>query len=231
MDVLLPPLCLLCDEQVNSQGALCSSCFTDITFISDPQCVQCGTPFELAMDEGTRCGDCHAQPPAWRMARSVCRYDDASRKLITRLKYADQTWLARWLGVWLTRAASPLLAQADVIVPVPLHRRRLWWRRYNQAALLAEVLHTQSGVSLSTRLLERVKHTTPQTGLTKQQRARNVRAAFRVRAGKEAEVRGMRIVLVDDVLTTGATLDACARALLKSGAATVDVVTVGRVWR
>jgi ComF family protein len=168
-------------------------------------------------------------PPAYWRARAAVRYDDVARALVHALKYGDRLDLAPTMGRWIANAGRELLGDADALVPVPLHWRRLWMRRFNQSTRLAEVVSAASGVPVAYDVLRRVKATAQQVGLTRVQRADNVQGAFRVAPDARAEVAGRRLVLVDDVLTTGATLDACARTLLRAGARNVDVLTFARV--
>jgi ComF family protein len=169
-----------------------------------------------------------ADPPVFQRARAVARFEDGpARRLVHRLKYSDRGELARPLGAWMARAGADVLADADVIAPVPLHVRRLWARRFNQAAGLAREIALRSGKPVEPQLLERVKATRSQVGLTREQRAENVQGAFR--ASARAQVRGRRVVLVDDVLTSGATANAAARALLRAGATQVDLIVFARV--
>jgi ComF family protein len=170
-----------------------------------------------------------ANPPAYSRARSAVRYDDVARTLVHALKYQDRTDLAPAMGRWMARAGKELLGEADMLVPVPLHWRRGWSRRYNQSGALARVISRQSGVRVAAESLRRVRATEQQIGLSRAQRASNVQGAFEVAADRMADIQGRRVILVDDVLTTGATVDACARALLRAKAAQVDVLTFARV--
>jgi ComF family protein len=157
------------------------------------------------------------------------RYDDVARTLVHALKYQDRTDLAPAMGRWMARAGQELLSEADILVPVPLHWRRGWSRRYNQSGALARIISRQSGVKLASEALRRVRATEQQIGLSRSQRASNVQGAFKVAADRSADIAGRRVILVDDVLTTGATVDACARALLRAKAAAVDVLVFARV--
>ena len=170
-----------------------------------------------------------ANPPAYDRARAAVRYDDVARTLVHALKYQDRTDLAPAMGRWMARAGAELLADADMLIPVPLHWRRGFGRRYNQSALLARAIARQSGVALKGELLCRVRATEQQVGLSRTQRASNVQGAFQVSVDRRGDVAGRRVVLVDDVLTSGATVDACARALLRAKAAHVDVLVFARV--
>jgi ComF family protein len=157
------------------------------------------------------------------------RYDEIARALVHALKYGDRLDLAPTMGRWMARAGRELLSEADALVPVPLHWRRLWARRFNQSALLAKAISQMSEVAVADGALRRIKATAQQVGLTQAERAVNVQGAFRVPAERKGEVAGRRLVLIDDVLTSGATSDACARALLRAGAKSVDVVVFARV--
>jgi ComF family protein len=170
-----------------------------------------------------------ADPPAYQRARAAVRYDDVARTLVHALKYQDRTDLAPAMGRWMARAGSELLDEADVLVPVPLHWRRAWGRRYNQSGALARIIASQTGVKVATEALRRVRPTQQQIGLSRSQRASNVQGAFKVTEAGQSEIQGRRVVLVDDVLTSGATTDACARALLRAKAASVDVLVFARV--
>ncbi len=170
-----------------------------------------------------------AEPPAYHRARAAVRFDEISRTLVHALKYGDRLDLAPMMGRWLGQAGRELLADADALVPVPLHWRRRWARRFNQSAMLAAAVSTASGVPIVAGALKRVKPTAQQVGLTRSERAANVQGAFRVPPDGKAAVAGRRLVLVDDVLTSGATVEGCARALLRAGAANVDVLVFARV--
>ena len=229
LDALLPPRCATCDEPVDRPGCLCLECWSGLTFVTRPLCAVCGDPFETAPPGEPVCGDCLADPPPWGRGRSALRYDDASRPLVLGFKHGDRLHLASLLAGWMGAAGTELLADAEVIVPVPLHRWRLLARRYNQAAVLAHALGRATGIPVSDRALQRVKRTPSQGRLTRSQRARNVQGAFRVEASRRPEIAGRRVLLVDDVLTTGATAGACTRVLLRAGAEAVDLLTLARV--
>lgn len=227
-NAVLPAHCASCGKSVDAPGRLCGSCWQDVSFIGAPHCACCGIPFELPQDGTALCGPCMDNPPEFSRARSVFMYEGVGRDMVLAFKMADRTWLSKSLADWLVRAGSALLGDADVIVPVPLHRWRLFHRRYNQSAMLATAVARQSGVSLSVDLLQRVRHTPPQSRLGASERRQNVRGAFRLRPGREDVVAGRRVLLLDDVLTTGATASACVQALRGVGAVDVDVLTLAR---
>ncbi len=232
LDVFFPPLCMSCRKRVSEPHALCAACWPTISFIEGACCLKCGTAFETDPGGETVCGACHAKPHDFDRARALFKYDDASKGLILGLKHGDRLDHLPGLARWLARTGDDLLRSADIIVPVPLHRWRLWKRRYNQAALLADQLSRRSGKPHRPMVLERTRAAPSQGEMpSAKARRRNVLSAFRVQPGMREQVRGKRILLIDDALTTGATVDACARALKRAGAARVDVLTVSRVVR
>jgi ComF family protein len=223
-DLLLPPVCPACREPVAGASGLCARCWAKLSFIARPYCERLGTPFAHDMGQGTLSIRAIADPPAYGRARAACRYDEIARALVHALKYGDRLELAPTMGRWMAQAGGELLADADALVPVPLHWRRLWTRRFNQAALLAQAISQSCGLPVLHAALRRVRATPQQVGLARAERASNVQAAFRVPEQAKAMIRGKRIVLVDDVLTSGATVDTCARALFRGGALGVDVI-------
>lgn len=230
LDLVFPPHSLDDDLGPAPQSpGLSADAWTRIAFIDGPVCDGCGAPQEFAFALGGRCAPCESQPHAFARARAACLYDDASRGMILKLKHADRLDLAPLFARWLSRAARELIAGAELIAPVPLHPTRLIARRYNQAAEIARPLARLAGLAYGPDVLRRVKATSTQGGRSGPGRRRNVAGAFAVPASRAAMVRGRRVLLVDDVLTTGATTDGCARALLAAGAAGVDVAVVARV--
>ena len=188
-----------------------------------------GTPFSHDMGEGFLSAEAIANPPPFARARSAVVYSGVARRMVQSLKYNDATNLAPWMARWMVRAGAELIADADVVVPVPLHWRRFLWRRFNQSAELARALAALSGKPFEPLALTRVKVTRQQVGLGLSAREDNVRGAFRVEQRHDILVRGRRVVLIDDVYTTGATVSAASRALKRGGAAGVDVLTFARV--
>jgi len=228
VDVGLPQLCASCREPVGSDG-LCPACWSNLSFIAPPYCERLGIPFAYDPGPGVLSMEAITDPPAYRRARAAVRFDDVARALVHALKYGDRLDLAPMMGRWMATAGRSLTAEADAIIPVPLHWRRYWARRFNQSALLAETIAKASQVPLVLGALRRVKATPQQVGLSQSARALNVQGAFRVSPSGKAAVTGRRLILVDDVITTGATIDSCARALLRAGAAEVNVLTFARV--
>lgn len=197
-------------------------------FIERPFCDRLGTPFEHDLGEGLLSPQAVTDPPVFQRARAVARFEDGpARRLVHRLKYSDRGELAAPMGAWMARAGADVLAEADAITPVPLHARRLWTRRFNQAAALGREIARRAGKPFEPALLRRIKATRSQVGLSREQRVQNMQGAFRAAPG--ASVQGRRIALVDDVLTSGATANAAARALLRAGAAQVDLIVFARV--
>jgi len=245
LDALLPPRCLACGGAVESQGALCAACWQGISFLGEPCCARCGLPFPFDAGAGAECAQCIAHPPPYGRARAVFAYDDHSRRLILAFKHADRLHGMPAFGQWLARSGGGLLATADLVAPVPLHWTRLFRRRFNQSALLAQAavaawgertlrertMREQAGPAprFAPELLVRRRRTRSQGHLSRLQRAENVRGAFALKPG--ADVAGRRVLLVDDVLTTGATIEACTRVLKRAGAAEVDVLTLARAMR
>lgn len=235
LDAVLPPLCLGCNEIVGAPGALCVSCWQGFSFIAAPQCARCGYPFAEDPGPDTLCGGCLAHPPRYHRARAALAYDSQSRRLVLPFKHGDRTDIARACGGWMARAGAELVASADLVAPVPLHWRRLFTRRYNQALLLARaVVRTAApagDLRLAPDLLLRRRWTGSQAGLKVKERRHNVRQAFDIHPAWRSSLLGKSVLLVDDVLTTGATVEACARALERGGARRVDVLTLARVVR
>ena len=228
LDLLFPPQSLDGGAATLSVG-LDAAAWSRIHFIDGPLCDGCGLPFEYDLGPGVRCADCSARPRAFTRARAACLYDETSRGPILQLKHADRTDLAPLMARWISRSARELLDEADALAPVPLHRSRLLGRRYNQAAEIARPLSRLSGVAYLPDALGRTRATQSQGGKSAGGRRRNVAAAFAVPPAKERLVAGKTILLIDDVMTTGATLEGCARALLAAAALRVNAAVVARV--
>ena len=227
-DLVFPPLCIACREPGGSTG-FCADCWSKIQFLDGPLCARCGTPFDVPLGDAL-CAACLTHPPAFDQARAILRYDDTSRLPILALKHADRLDLVPGFALWLERAGRELLQASDLIMPVPLHRFRLWRRRYNQAAELARALSRRTGIASSNAALVRARPTPSQGSMASaKSRRRNVLGAFKVPDPKA--VAGRSILLVDDVITTGATAEAAARALKRAGAAKVRLLALARVVR
>ena len=231
VDTLLPPQCPLCRTFIDGPHRLCAACFSRMTFITAPHCRRCGLGFATPGEAGPQgeCLGCLRQPPLFSRARAALRYDAAAQSLILPFKHADGTEMAPVLAAMMGRVGADLLAEADAILPVPLHRRRLIARRYNQAALLAACLARQIARPWLPDTLLRCRATSPLGDLSAAARRQEVAGAFEIRPSRLAAIAGKRLVLIDDVMTSGATASACAAAALQAGAAAVDVLVAARV--
>ena len=228
-DLVVPPCCLVCRARVAAHHALCAGCWRQVHFIRPPLCDVLGIPLPFDTGGRTVSAAAVAHPPAYGRARAVAHYSGAMRTLVHQLKYADRHDARTLLGRWLAEAGRELLPEADAIVPVPLSRLRLMQRQFNQAALLAGELARQTGIPMHPLVINRVRSTRSQVGMTREQRRRNVAGAFRVPEHARAGLRGRHVLLIDDVITTGATVDACVRTLRRAGAARVDVLALALV--
>jgi len=232
LDVLYPPRCAACGTFVDRHGHLCPGCWAGLRLLAPPLCRACGVPLPQAAGPEPLCASCTRDPPAFHRARAACAYADVARRLVLAFKHGGRTELAPLLAEFCVWAGGDLLAACDLVVPVPLHRLRLWWRGFNQALLLAAALARRSGRPLLRDALLRIRRTPSQQGLGAAARRRNITpAAFTVHPRRRALLEGRAVLLVDDVLTTGATLEACARTLLRAGANRVDVLVFARVVR
>jgi ComF family protein len=231
LDLVVPPHCATCDQLVSDPGLFCTACFNRVGFVTEPCCETCGVMFAYAGQGGPegRCPSCRAAPPGFSRARAAFRYDDYARRLILPFKHADRTDLARVLAGHMARVGAPLLREADVLVPVPLHPRRLFQRRYNQAAILAASVAKASGRAVLQDGLIRRRETPPLADKTATERYAALDGAFAVRPRRAREFAGRRVVLVDDVMTSGATANACAAVMKAAGAADVSVLVAARV--
>ncbi len=226
LDLIYPPRCPACHHSVSSQGNVCQSCFSKLHVISEPHCTCCGIPFALDVGEETLCAECLANPPVFDAARSVWVYNHVSSRMIKRLKLEDKPEQIARFSAQLHRIAAPLMTPDTIVVPVPMHWRNLLGRRYNASAWLAQGLAAHGGAVCDTGLLTRTKRSRHQRGLGRAARLHNIRRAFQVPQAARARIQGKTILLVDDVITTGATAGACARALKDAGAVRVNVVTL-----
>lgn len=232
LDLILPPLCLKCRAPVGEPQSVCAPCWRELRFLSAPHCEQCGLPFPHDLGSGVKCAACIAKPPPFVKSRAALAYDDASRDLILGFKHADRLEATPLFGRWMATATRDVIVDTEILIPVPLHWRRLAGRRYNQAALLAHALSARTGIAVDTASLLRTKATPSQGEMpSARARAKNVVRAFSVSESGRTKIAGRNVALVDDVLTTGATVGACTKVLLKAGAASVSVVTLARVVR
>ncbi len=228
-DFVLPPLCLVCRASVMGHAGLCSQCWSKIDFIEPPRCDLLGIPLPFPSDETVISAAALANPPVYDRARAVARYDGVMRELIHALKYGDRHEGVALFSKWMIHAGADILEDTDILISVPLARLRLWSRRFNQSALLAREVARSLDVPENPGFLERTRRTASQVGLSAEQRKKNVAGAFRVPDRHRAHIEGRNVLLIDDVITTGATADACARALKRAGANRVDVLALARV--
>ncbi|MGB0497499.1 MAG: double zinc ribbon domain-containing protein, partial [Rubricella sp.] len=226
MAAIYPPRCMTCHSETDQPDGLCPECWREVRFISGSVCGTCGTP---VLEAGLSCEGCARHPPAWEAGAAALLYEGVGRRLVLSLKHGDRLDMAPALARWIHRAAGPLVSEADIIAPVPMHWTRLVMRKYNQAAELARALGRLSGVHVEPGLLTRTRRTAPLKGTGRAARNHRLAGAIALTRGLEGEVRGKRILLVDDVLTTGATLSAAAEALHNSGVARVDIAVLARV--
>jgi ComF family protein len=229
IDFLAPPKCLVCQDAVLEPASLCLSCWANLKLIDAPVCNVLGIPFAYDQGEGAISPAALAEPPPWDRARAAVAYDEASRRIVHGLKYRDTMEAGLLMARLMARAGQSLIREADVVIPVPLHRFRLWRRRFNQAAFLSQQISRQSGKAFRSDVLQRNKATRSQVGLSFDERRKNVAKVFQVMPEGISHIAGRRVLLVDDVLTTGATAGSCAAVLKKAGAAHVDVLTFALV--
>lgn len=230
-DFFWPPRSLVSGKRGVGAGPVAPSEFGELSFITAPLCDRCGVPQEIDLGPGSACAACIARPPAWQRARAALVYDEGSRRAVLDLKRSGRRDGLRTLAGWMVQAGRPLIDEADMIIPVPLHYWRLVRRTYNQAGWLAQAIAKRTGTPAQMGILKRVKPTPSQGGLSARARRRNVAGAFAVTKTGAQRAAGKRILLVDDVLTTGATLGACGRALKGAGAESVDALVLARVVR
>jgi ComF family protein len=223
-DLIYPPQCAGCGQATADPHAFCASCWTSFRFLTRPFCERYGTPFQTDLGGVILSPRAIADPPVFERARSAVLYDGIAAELVKRLKFGDDMQLVRPISKLMLQAGAELLADCDCLVPVPVHRWRLFQRQFNQAAELAKPLSKASGKPLLLDVLNKVKRTPPQASLPRDQRKENLQGAFRVAQRRSSMIEGKRILLIDDVITTASTANACARNLLRAGAGSVDVL-------
>ena len=230
LDFLLPPRCPLCKTQVMTQGYLCGGCWARVRFYAGAHCACCGLPFPYEVGEGAQCGRCLEKQQDFDKARFLVAYESGARELILKFKHGDATHLSMLFACWTHQRQPSLIESSDLIAPVPLHPLRLLSRKYNQAALFAQALGAIAGrKKVCNRLLRRTRNTPPQENKTREQRYENIRGSFQVPKAQVGRLKGAHVLLVDDVMTSGATANGCAQALKQAGARKVSVLTIGRV--
>ena len=229
LDLVYPPTCLDCGAPIAATNALCGSCFAKLRPITAPYCPRLGIPFQHDLGPGALSAEAIADPPPYDRSRSAVIYNEVARAIVARMKYGDRPELAAFCARLMYRAGRDLWGEGAVLVPVPLNRRRQLHRLYNQSTELARAVGRLTGIAVEPSLVARTRNTRQQVGLTRDARHRNVAGAFRAHPDILARLNGRRIILVDDVITTGSTVGAIARALTKAGVDKVDVISFARV--
>ena len=228
-ELLVPSTCLTCDKFVDVQGGCCPQCWSQLRFVTKPLCPIMGSPFSIDMGDDFLSAEAIANPPPFDKLRTVLVYDDLARKLVSSIKYSDRADLLRWVANWMNVAGREIIDEVDAIIPVPLHSTRLRQRRFNQAGELAKILAKLNGKEFLPGCIIRKKPTRQQVGLNESERARNVSGAFIVSDEMKIHLKGKRVLLIDDVYTTGATAKAATRALKRVGSAHINVLVFAKV--
>lgn len=228
-ELLVPSTCLTCDRFVDKQGGCCPNCWGQMRFVTKPLCPVMGSPFSIDMGDSFLSAEAIANSPPFDKLRTVLLYDDLARKLISSIKYSDRADLLRWVANWMHIAGKEIIEEVDAIIPIPLHPSRLRQRRFNQAGELANQLARMNNKDFLSDTLIRKKPTRQQVGLTESQRARNVSGAFVVPEEMKIQLKGRRVLLIDDVYTTGATAKAATRALKRGCASHINVLVFAKV--
>ncbi|MGH1375774.1 MAG: ComF family protein [Alphaproteobacteria bacterium] len=229
IDIVLPPRCPVNGQLVDVQGMISHDAWTKLEFITAPYCTHCGVPFDFETSNDEKCMDCLTHPPVYDSARAALRYNDTSRDLILGFKHGDKTHVAPSFVPWLQRCGAGCLPNAAYLIPVPLHPKRLLVRRYNQAAVIAHNLSKEVGIPHLSDAMRRVRATPSQGHLSGGARARNVAKAFDVMPRYRDDLKGKSVILMDDVYTTGATVNECTKTLKQYGVSHVHVLTLARV--
>lgn len=228
IEIIFPNQCLSCKELIGQEGAFCIRCWNKLQFISDPKCKICSHPFAFKVDDEMLCGKCLKDKPAYDKIISVFRYNDVIKRIIGDFKYRDATYLSKKTAKIIFDRYRKEIDKCDLITPVPLHKNRLRKRKFNQAVLLAKEISRLSGKELLYNGVIRIKNTQPQVELKKRQREKNLKAAFAINNKFKDEIVEKRVFLIDDVMTTGATLENCSKVLKKSGAKMVVALVIAK---
>jgi len=229
LDFALPPRCPGCGIVTEEPHRFCLDCWSALRFLGAPCCARCALPFDYDAGAEVECGRCLAEPPAFDRLRAAVAYGEISRKVALKLKYGGRPGVAETMARFMARHLD--MSEAAILVPVPLHRWRIWRRGYNQAALIAAALAARAGLEARLDLIDRVKATPPLRGMGPRERKEAVRGAFRIDPKRKAAIKGRAVILIDDVYTSGATANACARVLKRAGAARVNILCWARVVR
>ncbi len=224
---IFPKTCLICNRIING-GNFCLEDWNRLHFLQTPACNICFQPFEFKIDDEMVCGKCLQKPPEYFKALAVFNYDEASKTLITKFKYFDQINLAKYFAELMFKQAKEILPDVDFIAPIPLHKLRIISRKYNQSALLAKNIATLGDKKLLLDLLIRTKNNKPQASLNQRMRRKNVVGIFKAKERYYQEIKGRNVLLIDDVITTGSTIESCCKVLKKAGVAKIYVLTLAK---
>ena len=229
LSLLLPHKCMQCSKIVSKAGLLCVNCWEQIEFITKPYCSTCGVPFEFDIEQELECGTCIKRKPYFDSAFSLFKYSKQSQKILHKLKYNDKPHMSKHLALWLfNRMTSAETKSYQYIIPIPIHRKRMRQRFYNQSALLADYFSKYSGIRFLPNALIKTKYHAPQTGLSQAERLSNVKNSFSINPKIIKFIVGYSVILIDDVYTTGSTLNECSKVLKEAGCKTIKAITVAR---
>ena len=225
LNLLFPAKCIICDSYATEEN-ICANCWGNLTFITKPYCYKCSNPFNFENDEKAICGYCIINEPKYDQALSILKYDDFSKKLIHKFKYNDQLHILDYLARLTLNIGQEIIKKADIIIPVAMHKQKLLKRGFNQSALLASIIAKKAKLEYIPNLLIKKENKTPQAGLERKERLKNIQNSFQI--NKDYNIKDKKILLIDDVITTGATVNECCRMLRKDNPAKIYVLSLAK---